>query len=60
MSKNQVLTSVKLDAEMFEQFKIEAIKSKFSFQKLTERSIHLFLTNPEFRKMLLNHNNLDM
>ena len=32
--KNQQLTSVKLDKELFEQFKIECIKRKFSFQKL--------------------------
>ncbi len=60
MSKNQVLTSVKLDAEIFESFKIFAIKSKFSFQKLAERAIHLFITDETFRKQLLNHNNLKM
>ena len=60
MSKNQVLTSVKLDVDMFEQFRIEAIKLKFSWTKLAERSIHLFLTNPEYKKLLLNHNDLKM
>lgn len=60
MSKNQVLTSVKLDVDMFEQFRIAAILSKFSFTKLCERSIHLFLTSPEFKKQILNHNDLKM
>jgi len=60
MSKNQVLTSVKLDADMFEQFKIACVLNKFSLQKLSERSIHLFLSDPEFKKMILNHNDLKM
>ena len=56
--KKQVLTSVKLDVDLFENFKIECIKRKFSFQKLSERAIHLYLTDEEFRKKIHNHNNL--
>ena len=52
--KNQQLTSVKLDKELFEQFKIECIKRKFSFQKLSERAIHLYLTNDDFKKQIHN------
>lgn len=48
------LTSVRVDGEMFEEFKINSIKYKFSLHKLTERSMYLFNTNPDFRKMLLN------
>lgn len=40
--KNQVLTSVKIDTDLFDKFKIECIKRKFSFQKLSERAIHLY------------------
>jgi len=54
------LTSVKIDDELWEAFKIETIRMKFSFQKLAERSIHLYLTNPEFKKQVTNHNNLDL
>lgn len=50
--KNQQLTSVKLDKDLFEQFKINSIKLKFSFQKLSERAIYLYNTDPEFRKMI--------
>jgi hypothetical protein len=56
--KKQVLTSVKLDVDLFENFKIECIKRKFSFQKLSERAIHLYLTDENFRKQIHNHNNL--
>ena len=56
--KKQVLTSVKIDNELFENFKIECIKRKFSFQKLSERAVHLYLTDENFRKQIHNHNNL--
>lgn len=58
--KKQVLTSVKLDVDLFEKFKIECIKRKFSFQKLSERAIHLYLTDDEFKKEIHNHHNLDL
>jgi len=58
--KNQQLTSVKIDKDLFEKFRVECIKRKFSFQKLSERAIHLYLTNEEFRKQIHNHNNLSL
>lgn len=58
--KKQVLTSVKLDVDLFENFKIECIKRKFSFQKLSERAIHLYLTDEEFRKKVHNHSDLSL
>ena len=58
--KKQVLTSVKLDVDLFENFKIECIKRKFSFQKLSERAIHLYLTDEDFRKQVHNHNDLSL
>ena len=58
--KNQQLTSVKLDTDLFENFKIECIKRKFSFQKLSERAIHLYLTDEEFRKKIHNHSDLSL
>ena len=56
MAKMQ-LTSVKIPEDLFEQFKIACVRYKFSVQKLTERSMYLYLTNEEFRKQL--HNTLD-
>jgi hypothetical protein len=50
--KNQQLTSVKVDKDLFEEFKINSIKLKFSFQKLSERAMFLYNTDPEFRKMI--------
>ena len=56
MAKMQ-LTSVKIPEDLFEQFKIACVKYKFSVQKLTERSMFLYLTNEEYRKNI--HNTLD-
>ena len=58
--KNQQLTSVKLDKELFELFRVECIKRKFSFQKLSERAIHMYITSDEFRKEIHNHTNLEL
>lgn len=58
--KNQQLTSVKLDKDLFEQFKVECIKRKFSFQKLSERAVHLYLTDESFRKQVHNHSDLSL
>jgi|TARA_B100000282_G_C31695957_1_gene473837 hypothetical protein len=60
MSKDQQLTSVKINKTLFEQFKVECIKRKFSFQKLSERAIHLYLTEEEFRKQVHSHTNLSL
>ena len=46
------LTSVKIDDSLWDEFKIECIKRKFSFQKLADRSIYLYNTDPEFRRMI--------
>jgi hypothetical protein len=61
MSKKEMtLTSVKIQSDLFETFKIECVKRKFSFQKLADRAIHLYLTDESFRKQLHNHNDLDI
>jgi hypothetical protein len=57
MGNKMQLTSVKVPEDLFEQFKIACVKYKFSVQKLTERSMFLYLTNEEFRKQI--HNQLD-
>ena len=58
--KDMTLTSVKIQSDLFENFKIEYVKRKFSFQKLADRAIHLYLTDEDFRKQINNHNNLEL
>jgi hypothetical protein len=57
--KDMTLTSVKVQSDLFDDFKLECVKRKFSLQKLVDRTIHLYLTSDEFRKSIHNHNNLD-
>ena len=59
MSKDKILTSVKVQSDLFEDFKMECVKRKFSLQKLVDRAIHMYLTNDEFKKSIHNHNKLD-
>jgi len=54
------LTSVKVQSELFEEFKISCVRYKFSLQKLTDRTIHLYLTDEDFRKKIHSHTDLDL
>ena len=54
------LTSVKVKNNLFIPFKIECVKRKFSFQKLSDRALHLYLTDEEFRRKITNHTNLEL
>jgi len=59
-SEGMTLTSVKVKSNLFEDFKIECVKRKFSFQKLSDRAIFLYLTNEDFRKKINSQTNLDI
>ncbi len=58
--KDMTLTSVKVKSDLFENFKIECVKRKFSFQKLADRAIYLYLTDDDFRKRISNHTNIKL
>lgn len=57
MDKNK-LTSVKVKDDLFEEFKILTIRTKFSLQKLVDRSMFLYLTDEVYRKQI--HNQLSL
>ena len=58
--KKMTLTSVKVQSDLFENFKIECVKRKFSFQKLADRALFLYLTDETFRKQITNQSNLNL
>lgn len=60
MAKNPRLdlTSVNIYDDLNENFKIDCISSKFSLQKLVNRCIHLYLSDPDFKKKILGYNTL--
>lgn len=59
-TKEMTLTSVKIQSDLFENFKIECVKRKFSFQKLADRAIFLYLTDDDFRKQISSQSNLEL
>ena len=59
-TKDMTLTSVKVKSDLFENFKIECVKRKFSFQKLADRALFLYLTDEDFRKKINSQINLDL
>ncbi len=58
-NKERKLTSVKVDKQLWDDFRIECVRRKFSFQKLSERAIDLYLTDEEFRRRITNHTSLE-
>ena len=58
MKKDTKLTSVKILESLYNKFKIDCVKSKTTLQRLTNRSIHLYLNNQNFRDQIKNHNDL--
>jgi hypothetical protein len=58
--KELTLTSVKINSKLWDEFRISCVRHKFSLQKLADRTIHLYISNDEFRKMIHNHHNLDI
>lgn len=48
------LTSVKIEEDLFNEFKVDCVKENFTFQKLAERAIYLYLTDDEFKEKIKN------
>jgi len=53
MEHKKKLTSVHVDPDEHELFQIDCIKRKFSFSKLVNTAIHLYLNDPEFKEMVI-------
>ena len=57
MSKTK-LTSVKILEKLYEKFKLDTVNTKMTLQKLTNRSINLYLTDEQYKQKLETHDNL--
>jgi len=55
--KGDILTTVRLQDELFETFKLEAVKNKITMRNLLERAMFLYLTDEEFKKTINNQLN---
>ena len=56
--KNTKLTSVKILEELYSRFKLVTVNTKMTLQKLTNRSIDMYLSDEEFRDKIETSQNL--
>ncbi len=52
MRKNEKLTSVKITQPLFDKFKMACLQDNFSFKKLADRAIFLYITDKDFKKKI--------
>ena len=55
---NSKLTSVKILEDLYKRFKAVTVNTKMTLQKLTNRSIDLYLTDEQYKQTLETHDNL--
>ena len=55
---NSKLTSVKILEDLYKRFKQTTVNTKMTLQKLTNRSIDLYLTDEQYKQTLETHDNL--
>jgi hypothetical protein len=52
------LTSVKILEDLYKRFKLTTVNTKMTLQKLTNRSIGLYLTDEQYKNKLEEYDNL--
>jgi len=60
MIKDEKLTSVKITQPLFDKFKMACVQDNFSFKKLADRAIFLYLTDKNFRDQIHKQNNINI
>ena len=55
---NSKLTSVKILEDLYKRFKATTVNTKMTLQKLTNRSINLYLTDENYKNTVEIHDNL--
>jgi len=55
---NSKLTSVKILEDLYKRFKSATVNTKMTLQKLTNRSIDLYLVDEEFKNKVETYDNL--
>jgi hypothetical protein len=56
--KTEKLTSVKITQPLFSEFKMACLQDNFSFKKLADRAIYLYLTDKDFKEKLHKQHNI--
>ena len=50
--KDTKLTSVKIIESLYNKFKLKTVNTKMTLQRITNRCIHLYLNNDDFRETI--------
>ena len=58
--KDTKLTSVKILNNLYERFKLKTVNTKMTLQKLTNRSVDMFINDEKFRDSVETYNNLEV
>ena len=58
--KNTKLTSVKILEGLYDQFKLTTVNTKMTLQKLTNRSVDMYLKNKEFNENIETYDELSV
>jgi hypothetical protein len=57
-NKDLKLTSVKIIESLYHRFKLETLDTKMTLQKITNRSVRMYLSDEDFRKTINNYSEL--
>ena len=52
------LTSVKILKSLYDNFKLQTVNTKMTLQKITNRSIYMYLNDEQFRENIETNSNL--
>ncbi len=52
LERDKILTSVRIEPEMYNEFRVICLRYKFSLRKLVERSMYAYINDEEFRKQI--------
>ena len=58
--KNTKLTSVKILEALYNKFKLKTVNTNMTLQKLTNRSVDMFLNDDNFREGVETYDNLNV
>ena len=58
--KDTKLTSVKIIESLYNKFKLKTVNTKMTLQKLTNRSVDMYLKNKEFNENIETYDELSV
>ena len=58
--KDTKLTSVKILDDLYQKFKLKTVNTKMTLQKLTNRSVDMFVNDDNFRETLETYDGLSV